>query len=241
MDKGWSRAQTCRHVTEGRVSDVSGRIRQFRVIATLVLAAVAGCAADGDALSTGDDAGQGDVEEVEPEELVPVLVVESDDVGATSYGPLPMTSDNPGVDEYYQAPPTMCEDHTDVEVLGPDDIYAYLGDGGDYLYIDHWVTGEPAADASDRFEDGIGALEACLDESFQQVDVQRGDVDDVRRYDSEGDDGRASLLYARNGGVMTLLFVESLNEDTYDGDDVDRLVDVALDKLARIGQVEVAA
>jgi hypothetical protein len=222
------------------VSDVSGRIRQLRVIATLVVAVV-GCAAEGDVISAGGDAGQGDVEEVEPEDLVPVLVVESDDVAATSYGPLPMTSESPGEDDYYQEPPTLCEDSADVEVLGPDDMYAYLGDGGDYLFIDHWVTGEQAADASDRFEDGVGAIEACLDESFEQVDVRHGNVDDVRRYDSETEEGRASLLYARNGGVITLLFVESLSEDRYDGDDVDRLVDVALDKLASLGRVEVAA
>jgi hypothetical protein len=222
------------------VSDVSGRIRQVQRIATIVLA-VAGCAAEGDVISAGDDADPRDVEEVEPEDLVPVLVVESDGVGATSYGPLPMTSENPGEDDYYQEPPTMCEDRADVEVLGPDDMYAYLGDGGDYLFIDHWVTGEPAAEASDRFEDGVGAIEACLDESFEQVDVRPRNVDDVRRYDSETEDARASLLYARNGGVITLLFVESLSEDRYDGDDIDRLVDVALDKLASLGGVEVAA
>lgn len=177
---------------------------------------------------------------MEPEDLVPVLVVESDDVAATNFGPLPMTSENPGEDDYYQEPPTLCEDSADVEVLGPDDMYAYIGDG-DYLYIDHWVTGEPAADASDRFEDGVSAIEACLDESFEQVDVRRGNVDDVRRYDSKTDEGRASLLYARNGGVITLLTVESFKEDRYDGDDVDRLVAVALDKLASLGRVEVAA
>jgi hypothetical protein len=41
--------------------------------------------------------------------------------------------------------------------------------------------------------------------------------------------------------VITLLFVESLSEDRYDGGDIDRLVDVALDKLASPGGVEVAA
>ena len=202
-----------------------------------VVVAGAGCAGEGNALGSRDD-----IEQVEPEALVPVLVTEDDEVDASSYGPIPMTSDNPG-DDYYQSPPTQfCEDGAEVEVLADGDMYIYLGDGGDYLYIDHWVTGEPLAAATERFDEAVAAIEDCGDDYAHQVDTSHPGVDDVRRYEvrEEAGDEYFSFVYARNGGVVTLLAVETLNPDRYDGDDVDHLIDVALDKLASIGRVEVA-
>ena len=205
-----------------------------------VVVAGAGCAGDGDELGSSDD-----IEQVEPEDLVPVLLTEDDDVDASSYGPMPMTSENPG-DDYYQSPPTqLCEDGSEVEMLADGDMYAYLGDGGDYLYIDNWVTGEALEAATERFDDALAAIEDCGDDFVpQEVDISHPGVDDVRRYETpegQGDDDEyASVVYARNGGVLMLLSVDTLNPDRYDRDDVDHLIDVALDKLASIGRVEVA-
>jgi len=203
-----------------------------------VVLAGAGRGGEGDALGSRDD-----VDQVEPEALVPLLLTEDDDVDASSFGPMPMTSENPG-DDYYQTPPTqLCEAGPDVALLADEDIYAYLGDGGDYLYIDHWVTGEPLAAASDRFDEALAAIEGCGDDFFaEQVDITHPGVEEVRRYETpegEGDE-YGSFVYARNGGVLMLLSVDSLNPDRYDRDDVDHLIDVALDKLASIGRVEVA-
>lgn len=201
-----------------------------------VLVAGAGCARHGGLLgsSTG-------IEQVEPEDLVPVLLTEDDHVDATSYGPVPMTSENRGEDDYYQSPPTQfCDEGSEVDVLADGDMYAYLGDGGDYLYIDHWVTGEPLAAATERFDETVAAMEDCGDDFLHRVDISHPGVDDLRRYETREGDDYFSFVYARNGGVVTLLGVETLNPDRYDQDDVDHLIDVALDKLTSIGRVEVA-
>src|SRR5262245_58213332 len=195
--------------------------RGFAGALTVVAAVVAGagCAGEGHALGSSDD-----IEQVEPEDLVPVLLTEDDDVDALSYGPIPMTSENRGDDDYYQSPPTQfCEESPEVEVLADGDMYAYLGDGGDYLYIDHWVTGEPLAAAIERFDDAVAAMEHCGDDFLHQIDISHPGIDDVRRYETrEGEaDEYFSFVYARNGGVVTLLAVETLNPDRYDGDDVD--------------------
>lgn len=65
------------------------------------------------------------------------------------------------------------------------------------------MTGESLADATERFEEGVGAIEACRDIFARQVDISHPDVDDVRRYESpeRHSDKYASLMSARNGGV----------------------------------------
>ena len=69
-----------------------------------------------------------------------------------------MTADDPG--EYYQVPPSEpCDAADDVELVGPNDLYAYMGDGGDYLYMDQWLSGETVAEASERFAAGARVLE----------------------------------------------------------------------------------
>ncbi len=48
------------------------------------------------------------------------------------------------------------------------------------------------------------------------------------------------IVYARHGGVTMLLFVDVLSPSDFDDDDVENLVDVALDKMTRLGRVEVS-
>jgi hypothetical protein len=134
----------------------------------------------------------------------------------------------------------VCGSDGDVELLAPDDIHADLGDGGDYLTIDHWITGEPVVSATARFEHGVEAIEECV--AVEEVEVSNADVDEVRRYDvtGRGPDEIASLVNARHGGVVMLLGVESLSLRRYNADDVAHLVDVTLGKLTSIGRVQVS-
>ena len=97
-------------------------------------------------------------EAVEADELVPLLISEADGIEATAYGPRPMTAAEPGDEEYYVEPPTECETGDEMEFVASDDVYAYMGDGGDYLAIDQWITGESAAAAGERFAAGAAAI-----------------------------------------------------------------------------------
>lgn len=213
---------------------MDGTARRWTGAAAVVLVAATACARE-----TGD-LGGGAADEVEPEELVQLLLAEEDDVDATSYGPRPMSATDTG-DGYYRPPlEDLCGPDGDVELLAPDDIHAYLGDGGDYLTIDHWITGESVVSATVRFEQGVEAIEECL--PVEEVEVSDAEVDEVRRYDvtGRGPDEIVSLVYARHGGVVMLLGVESLSLRRYDADDVDHLVDVTLSKLTSIGRVQVS-
>ena len=224
---------------------MGGRSRHRMVAGTVWLAAVcvvAGAGACAQGSGELGAVGTGDADAVEPEELVPLLIVEEDGIPATSYGEVPMTSDEP--DEYYQPPPDeVCGDSSDVELVGPSDMYSYLGDGGDYLYIEQWVSGEATGAAAERFDAGVEVLEGCGG-WVEEVDVPGADVDDIRRYERTGageeEDRYFGIVYARHGGVTMLLFVDVLSGSDFDEADVEHLVDVALDNMTQLGRVEVA-
>ena len=214
-----------------------GRRTRPSSLAVVVVIVGAACAQSAGDLATG-----GEADAVEPEALVPLLIVEEDGIPATSYGQVPMTSEDP--DEYYQPPPSeVCGDSSDVELLGPSDMYSYMGDGGDYLYIEQWVSGESTDAAAARFDAGVEAFEGCLGR-LEEVDVSDEVLDDVRRYEGTGDGEDPSyfgIVYARHGGVTMLLFVDALSGSDFDDDDVENLVDVALDNMTSLGRVEVPA
>jgi hypothetical protein len=219
---------------EGRVSVMEGTAWRWTGAVAVVLVVATACARE------AGDLGGGTADGVEPEELVQLLLAEEDDVDATSYGPRPMTATDTG-DGYYRPPPfNLCDTGGDVDLLAPDDIHAYLGDGGDYLTIDHWIAGESVGSATARFEQGVEAIEECL--PVEEVEVSDAEVDEARRYDftGPGSDEIISMVYARHGGVVMLLGVESLSLQRYDADDVDHLVDVTLGKLTSIGRVQVS-
>jgi hypothetical protein len=205
--------------------------------AAVVLVATAGCAQRAGDLDAGATAG-GRVEAVEPDELVPLLISEADGIEATAYGPRPMTAAEPGDEDYYVEPPTECETGDEMEFVASDDVYAYMGDGGDYLTIDQWITGESAAAAGERFAAGAAAIQDCV-VLGEEVAVDDAGVDGVRRYDIARGDTLASVVYAHHGGVVMLLSVSVSNTDRFDQADVDHLVDVALGKLEERGRIEV--
>lgn len=194
----------------------------------------------------GGGGGDDDVRAVEPNELVPALLTEADEVGLTSYGLVPMTAQDP--DEYYNEPPTqLCDAADEVELVGPNDLYAYMGDGGDYLYMDQWMSGETVEAATERYAAGVEALAACAEESgLSPVEAAHPELDELRRYESsvpspQDSDEHSIVLYARNGGVIMLQSMYIARNDKYDAGQRDHLTDVALAKLADLGRVEVAA
>jgi hypothetical protein len=217
-----------------------GRRSRHRRLRGTVSLAVLLVAAGACAQEAGDPESGGEAATVDAGELVPLLVVEEDGIPATNYGDVPMTADDP--DDYYQPPPTELCESADVELLGPSDIYSYLGDGGDYLYIDQWVTGETTDAAIARFEAGVEALDGCRG-TVDEVDVTDTGVDDIRRYESteaaEQDD-YLGIVYARHGGVLMLLSVDALGPSDFGQDDIENLIEVALDKMTSLGRVQVA-
>jgi hypothetical protein len=216
-------------------------------VATGVAAALLAAPCAGEVDGSGED----DVDAVDASALVPVLLTEADGLDLSGYGSVPMTSENP--DDWYASPPTeICDQQA--ELVAEDDMYAYLGDGGDYIYLDEWVSGERVSAAADRYANGVAALEACSDAGMlEPVETTHPEIDDVRRYEQitindndtyernpEDNDELVTVLYARNGGVIVLLSLYLTRRSAYTDEQVERLVDTALAKLAAIGRVEVA-
>jgi hypothetical protein len=193
----------------------------------------------------GDDDG---VDAVTTEALVAALVTEADGVDLSSFGPVPMTSATGGTDDFYLEPPTeLCDAATAAtEFVAADDLYGYMGDGGDYRYADQWVTGETVDAAAARYASGVEALERCATAGeLQRVEPPPGDVDEVVRYVDEEypspdyDVGYRMITYARNGGVIDLHVLEIVIADRYSVEQRDDLATAVLDRLGDVGRVEV--
>lgn len=88
---------------------------------------------------------------------------------------------------------------------------------------------------------GVRAIDDCGDGIGQRVDISHAEVNDLRRYGSPANtgDGYATVVDARNGGIVILLLVNVLSTTRCD-DAVEHLITVALDKLASLGRVEVS-
>jgi hypothetical protein len=155
-----------------------------------------------------------------------------------------MSSENRG-DDYYEEPPRqLCTDANPVDMVAPDDMYAYMGDGGDYLYAGQWVTGETVASASERFADGLEALNTCVESGdIRSLEVSGAGVDEAGLFESSAGDAddqeRMTVLYARHGGVIVLQYLLQTRNDKYSPEQRDHLTRVVLDKLTAIGHVEV--
>ncbi len=196
----------------------------------------------------GGDGDDGAVESVDVGELAAALLTEADEVEMTSYGTVPMTAEDPG--DYYQEPLTEpCDAADDVELVAPNALYAYMGDGGDYLYMDQWLSGETVAEASERFAAGARVLDACVNAGeLELVESSHPDVDELRRYERTLDplagldsDGHVMLVYARDGGVILLQSTAVVIGEEYDAEQRDHLADVVVAKLAELGGVEVSS
>ena len=106
--------------------------------------------------------------------LANVLVTEADDVDMSSFGPIPMTSTMTRDDSYYDEPPTeLCDDEATTELVAADHLSGYMGDGGDYLSADQWVSGEGVDAASRRFAIGVAALERCAEAGELRASTRR--------------------------------------------------------------------
>jgi hypothetical protein len=128
-----------------------------------------------------------------------------------------------------------------------------LGDGGDYIYLDEWLSGEPLDEARTRFAEGVAAFESCVEAgAFDEVDTAHPEIDEVRRFSAsfeteddateprpEDNDEYVDITYARNGGVIILMTLYLARRDAYSEEQIERTVDTAVDKLAAIGRVEV--
>ena len=144
--------------------------------------------------------------EVESADLVEVLLSEEDASTLEMFGPCPMTITD-GTDSWYQEPWPACQESSSVDLHTADDLHVYFGDGGDYIYVKQWVSGESVAGATDRFRLGTKAFEECVSAGELQplkipdVTIDSDGIDQLAVYDQPGlgPDEYRWVTFARNG------------------------------------------
>ena len=184
--------------------------------------------------------------EVEPAALVDVLLSEDDAATLEMFGPRPMTIADEA-ESFYQEPWPACEASGSVDLHATDDIHVYFGDGGDYVYVKQWVSGETIAGATARFRAGMAAFEECVSANelepldIPDVMIDTDGIDQVMIYSQPGlgPDEYRWVTFARNGGILMTLFIDIFLTEAYTYEEAEGLVNVALERLAEIGSVGV--
>jgi hypothetical protein len=173
-----------------------------------------------------------------PERLVDVLIDRRDveDWTGPDERPLPRSHA-----EFGEPPAQLCENGATVSLVGDDAIFYSMTDD-DYVWAGEWVSGDTAEAAEAQMSTAVAAFPKCTgDMTWTPVPIDRQGVEEVYRFRAfEGIDDPAGLefVYARNGGVIALVYVAG-NEADWAGDDKALVIEAALARLAAAGRVEV--
>jgi hypothetical protein len=198
------------------------------VVAALLLGVSCG-ASDADQLQVVDESA------LEP------IVITAEDLDWYPHDPAIMTEAEPGDDERYEEPPIQfCENGDELAMVADNDLFTLLDDDA-WVWVGEWVTGERADAAEKRVKNGVASIEAC-GEKWRRVDLVRPDLDEVYRYEivEDGEPVGLDLVYARNGGVIVMLYLDG-DEIDWKDDKKESAVVIALDRLAAAGRIEVAS
>ena len=154
-------------------------------------------------------------------------------------------------DEYYEERPTgFCKGGLDADMLAAPHVFNLLDDDA-IIFFGQWVSGEPVSEATDRFAEGRQVLASCHevgytnsegdDIAFKPFAVANPGLDEVDGLVvTRNADPFLSVVYARHGGVITLMYFEGTFSD-WAPTQLETVIRIGFTKLLDAGRLDLPA
>jgi len=158
----------------------------------------------------------------------------------------PSTAETGG---HYQPPPAeLCDPDKPIDPIGVGDVFREIVAHDAWVRMGQWVSGEPIAAATERFQKDAAIIEGCIEEAIDPsaegeegsiaiLDMSHPGIDEITGVSVMFQGApEPALIYARRGGLLTMLIFDG-STDPHDSTgwgpgEWTEIVRVALDKLA---------